>query len=30
MNDCVISFVEQDFLDAIPNDDIIARFSEYG
>ena len=26
MNDCVICFVEQEFLDAIPNDDIIVRF----
>jgi len=26
MNDCVICFVEQEFLDAITNDDIIVRF----
>ena len=26
MNDCVICFVEQEFLDAIPNDDIIVCF----
>jgi len=26
MNDCVISFVEQEFLDAIPNDDVIVRY----
>jgi hypothetical protein len=26
MNDCVVSFVEQEFLHAIPNDDIIVRF----
>jgi hypothetical protein len=26
MNDCVISFVEQEFLHAIPNEDIIVRF----
>jgi hypothetical protein len=26
MNDCVICFVDQQFLDAIPNDDIIVCF----
>ena len=26
MNDYVISFVEQEFLDAIPNDDVIVRY----
>ena len=26
MNDCVVCFVEQEFLDAIPNDDVIVRF----
>jgi len=26
MNDCVVCFVEQEFLDAIPNDDIILHF----
>jgi hypothetical protein len=26
MNDCVVCFVEQEFLDAIPNDDIIVCF----
>ena len=26
MNDCVVCFVEQEFLDAIPNDDVIVQF----
>ena len=26
MNDCVVCFVEQEFLGAIPNDDVIVRF----
>jgi hypothetical protein len=26
MNDCVICFFKQEFLDAIPNDDIIVYF----
>ncbi|XP_066314103.1 uncharacterized protein [Miscanthus floridulus] len=26
MNDCVVCFVKQEFLDAIPNDDVIVRF----
>ena len=26
MNDYVVCFVEQEFLDAIPNDDVIVRF----
>jgi hypothetical protein len=30
MNNRAISFVEQEFLDAIPNDDGVVRFSKYG
>lgn len=26
MNDCVICFMEQEFLDGIPNDDVIVHF----
>ena len=29
MNDCVVCFVEQEFLDAIPNDDVIVRFQNW-
>ena len=29
MNDCVVCFVEQEFLDGIPNDDVIVRFQNW-